>query len=65
MNDEYIGGPDRSYVGFERTAKGVIVPRVKVVSGDADKEHMNMILARAKELFSSALDFAEDRGAQP
>ena len=63
--DEYNNGADRSYVGFERTAKGVIVPRVKIVSGDADKAHMELILARAKELFSEALEFSEDRGAKP
>lgn len=65
MTDEYIGGPERSYVGFERTAKGVIVPRVKVVSGDADPNHLDIILNHARRIFSEALAFAEREGAQP
>ncbi|MFI5223893.1 MAG: hypothetical protein ACHQX3_06560 [Nitrospirales bacterium] len=65
MNEEATATSDSSYVGFERTAKGVIVPRVKVVSGDSDKATMDEVLARAKALFAAALEYAEENGARP
>jgi hypothetical protein len=38
---------------------------VKIVSGDADPDHMNMILVRAKKIFGEALEFAIDYGEKP
>lgn len=63
--DNYETSSDRSYVSFERTAKGVITPRVKVVMGDNDEHHLMEVLARAKAIFSEALAYAEEEGARP
>lgn len=54
-----------SYVTFERTARGVIVPKVKVVTSDADPVRLQEILVRAKAVFSDALQFAEEMGEKP
>jgi len=55
----------KSYVSFERTARGVIVPKVKVVSGDADTGVLDNILDQSRRLFASALEYAEENGSKP
>jgi len=56
---------ERSYVSFERSARGVIVPKVKVVAGDHDKGQLDIILDNSRAIFAEALAWAEDNGAKP
>lgn len=55
----------RSYVSFERSARGVIVPKVKVVAGDHNKAQLDIILNNSRAIFAEALAWAEDNGAKP
>jgi hypothetical protein len=52
-------------VSFERSARGVIVPKVKVVAGDHDKGQLDIILDNSRAIFAEALAWAEDNGAKP
>lgn len=57
-------GDSRSSVEFTRTAKGVITPKVKVYSGDADPKQMDHVLSQAIRIYEAALIYAEQRGSE-
>jgi hypothetical protein len=65
MIEERLVSVERSYVSFERTARGVIVPKVKVIAGDHDRQTLDIILDHSKQIFREALDFAEQEGEKP
>lgn len=63
--DESQQQESRSSIKFERTAKGVIVPRVSIYSGDFDPRVLDAMLEQAKRVFEEALEFAMEKGATP
>ena len=65
MSEELQEQQRRSYVTFERSARGVITPKVSVVMGDSDPDALDQILKQSMRVFTEALNFAEENGAKP